>query len=67
MLPKHLGVTSLSLGRTLYTPNFPDLLRITGTEESLIANTNFRFWEDDGSEEFVQAYERVEREGYFIE
>ena len=67
VLPKHLGVTSLSLGRTLYTPNFPDLLRITGTEESLIANTNFRFWEDDGSEEFVQAYERVEREGYFIE
>ena len=66
-IPKHVGVLSLPGGHKLYTPSIPDVSRLTGFAEGTIRGVDFCVWHDDGSEAFARAYERVQREGAFIE
>ena len=66
-IPKGIGVLRLPYGTTLYTQSFPDVGRETGTEEGAIRGIGFELWQEDGSEEFRRVWERLEREGQFVE
>ncbi|MBI4551045.1 MAG: hypothetical protein HY710_02145 [Candidatus Latescibacteria bacterium] len=66
-IPRHLGVLKLPGGHTLYTHSFPSVSRLTGFLEGNIRGIGLDVWDDDGSPEFAQVYERVEKEGPFIE
>lgn len=66
-MPKHVGVLYLPGGNRMYAPSIPDVRRLTGFEEGAIRGVNSEVWEDDGSEAFARVYERVQREGAFME
>ena len=66
-VPKHLGVTTLPGNRTLYTPSFPNLERVTGFPEGNIRGVYCRIWEDDGSPEFEQRFAQVQQQGSVLE
>ena len=63
VIPRHVGILHLPNGEKLYTPSFPSVSRITGREEGTLRGINFELWDDDGSDEFAQIHERVQREG----
>jgi L-alanine-DL-glutamate epimerase-like enolase superfamily enzyme len=66
-LPRHVGILHLPGGHKLYTPSFPAVSRLTGREEGTIRGLKLELWEDDGSPEFAQLYERVQKEGVVTE
>ena len=66
-IPTHVGVLHLPGGHKLYTPSFASVSRLTGREEGTIRGLKQELWEDDGSSEFARVYEKVQREGSFIE
>ena len=63
--PRSIGVLYLPGGTRLFTPAKPPVERVTGREEGGTRGIRSELWEDDGSEAFAQAYERVAREGPF--
>ena len=63
VVPRHVGILHLPNGQKLYTLSFPSVSRITGREEGATRGINFKLWDDDGSEEFAQIHEQVQREG----
>lgn len=64
-IPRHVGILHLPGGQKLYTPSFPSVSLLTGREEGTIRGINFELWDDDGSEEFSQIYDRVQQKGTF--
>ena len=66
-MPKHVGVLYLPGGNRMYSPSIPDVRRLTGFEEGSIRGVNSEVWEDDGSAAFARVYERIQREGAFME
>ncbi len=66
-IQRNIGILNLPYGKKLYTLSFPDVNRLTGTEEGAIRGIGFEFWQDDGSSEFQQLYQRLEKEGSFME
>jgi L-alanine-DL-glutamate epimerase-like enolase superfamily enzyme len=67
IIPKHVGILHLSGGHKIYTPSIPSVSQLTGREEGTIRGLKLELWEDDGSPEFTSTYERVQKEGKFIE
>ena len=66
-MPRHVGVLYLPGGSRMYAPSIPDVRRLTGFEEGSIRGVNSEVWEDDGSEAFARVYDRIQREGAFME
>jgi L-alanine-DL-glutamate epimerase-like enolase superfamily enzyme len=64
-IPKHVGILRMPSGHTFYGPSYVSPSRVTGREEGTIRGIKSEVWEDDGSEAFVQIYERVQAEGIF--
>lgn len=62
-----VGILHLPGGHKIYTTRGPSVERLTGHEEGAIRGIHFEKWEDDGSSEFERIYERVEKEGSFME
>lgn len=58
--PRTVGILHLPGGQKIYTSRSPHVQELTGREEGTIRGINFERWEDDGSPEFEQTYERVE-------
>lgn len=67
VIPRHLGVLRLPGGHALYTHSFPHVSRLTGFPEGNIRGLRLEVWNDDGSPEFAQVYERIQKDGPFIE
>ncbi len=66
-LPRHIGILYLAGGHKYYTPSTPSVSGLTGFLEGNVHGVRTEIWDDDGSEEFAQIYERVQREGTFME
>ena len=66
-LPRHIGVQHLPGGHKLYTRSYPSLSRQTGFAEGAIRGLRLELRDDDGSPEFTQMYERVQKEGSILE
>lgn len=66
-IPRHVGILYLAGGHKFYTPSTPSVSRLTGFLEGNVRGLRTKIWDDDGSEEFAQIHERVQREGAFIE
>jgi len=67
IIPKHVGILYLPGGHKIYTPSLTSVSQLTGREEGTIRGLKFELWEDDGSPEFTRTYERVQKEGKFVE
>jgi len=67
VVPRHIGVLHLAGGHTLYTISFPGVSRLVGFPEGNIRGLRLEVWNDDGSAKFEQVYERLQKEGPFIE
>jgi L-alanine-DL-glutamate epimerase-like enolase superfamily enzyme len=65
--PRFVGVLHLPGGHKVYSRGNPAVQRLTGLEEGAIQGIDYEYWEEDGSAEFERAYERVQKEGSFIE
>jgi hypothetical protein len=65
-IPRHIGVLHLPGGHKLYSISFPDVDCLTGFAEGNIRGLELEVWNDDGTAEFAQCYERLEEEGPFI-
>jgi len=62
-LPRHVGILHLPGGTSYYTPSIPSVERITGFAEGNVRGVRSEVWNDDGSEDFAQIYDRVQQEG----
>ena len=62
-LPRYLCILSLPQGRKVYTPSMPGVSQLTGFPEGNIRGIRLEVWNDDGSEEFAQRYEQLQKEG----
>ena len=60
--PRVIGILKLPGGTTYHTPRNPNPRIITGKEEGTIRGVDFERWEDDGSEEFEAAYQKMKAE-----
>ena len=60
--PRVIGLLRLPNGRVVHTPRRAAPQRITGMEEGAIRGIDFEWWEDDGSAEFEEAYQRMKAE-----
>ena len=65
--PRIIGILQLPGGHKIYNISSANVARLTGHEEGTIRGINFEQWEDDRSAEFEQTYERLQRNGSFIE
>ena len=66
-MPRVLGITRFAGGGTLYSVGFPNLEALIGYQEGSVRGHRFELREDDGSEAFLQLYERAQNEGSFFE
>jgi L-alanine-DL-glutamate epimerase-like enolase superfamily enzyme len=67
VLPRHLGVLYLPGGRKFYAPSIPSVSRLTGFVEGNLPGLSSEVWTDDASPQFSSTFERVQREGAFME
>ena len=67
LIPRHVGVLHLPGGHKVYSTSSPPVQKLTGIEEGAIRGIRYERREEDGSEEFEQLYERIQREGTFME
>ena len=61
--PKHLGILRMPDGHTYYGKSYVSPTTVTGKEEGSVRGFTSELWEEDGSGEFTEMFERVEREG----
>jgi len=64
-IPRHVGLLHMPGGHTFYGPSYISPSALTGREEGCVRGFRSELWEDDGSAEFGQVYERVQQEGTF--
>ena len=60
--PRMIGILKMPGGTTHHTPRNPNPRIITGREEGTIRGIDLERWEDDGSEEFEAAYQKMKAE-----
>ena len=65
--PRCIGILHLAHGHKYYTVSFPPVTQLTGFPEGAIRGLETELWNDDGSAEFVQRYDRLQREGPYRE
>jgi L-alanine-DL-glutamate epimerase-like enolase superfamily enzyme len=66
-IPKHVGILHLLSGDKWYSPSTPSAVALTGFAEGNVRGIRSEIWNDDGSAEFSQIYDRVQTEGAFKE
>ncbi|MDP6110964.1 MAG: enolase C-terminal domain-like protein [Planctomycetota bacterium] len=68
-VPKHVAALRLMDGSTIYYPALAqvNVQRMTGREEGAIRGLELELWDDDGTEEFQEVHERVQKDGPFVE
>ena len=66
-LPKHVGILDLPAGGRWFTPSTPSAVTLTGFAEGNVRGIRSSIWNDDGSAEFSQIFDRVRIEGAFKE
>lgn len=64
--PEFIGVLHLPGGRKAYSWGNPNVQQVTGKEEGAIPGIAYEYWEEDGSAEFAQVRERLQKEGSFL-
>ena len=64
---RYIGILHLAGGHRLHTISFPQVSRLTGFAEGTVRGLRLEVWNNDGSDEFTQTYERLQREGSFME
>jgi len=64
-VPKHVAVLHLADGHDIFYPSLEDVNveKMTGREEGAIRGLELELWDDDGSDEFIKIYERVQKNG----
>lgn len=67
VVPPTIGVLRLPGGHRLYTRGFPNVAHLTGFPEGNIRGLRLEVWEEDGSEAFKAAWERLGQEGSYME
>jgi hypothetical protein len=75
--PRFIGILNLPGGTRIFTPDTSggnvcgpanhNAMRYTGYEEGAIRGIRLERWVDDGSEAFQNAFERIQKEGAYIE
>lgn len=60
--PRHVAILHLPGGEKVYSIRQPSVQRMTGREEGAIRGIRMEVWEDDGTPEFEQTYERTRNE-----
>ena len=60
--PRYVGVLHMPGGHTFYGPSYVS----PEGEEGSVHGFSSELWEDDGSKEFAEVYERTRREGKFL-
>ena len=60
--PRYVGVLHMPGGHTFYGPSYVS----PEGEEGSVRGFSSELWEDDGSKEFAEVYERTRREGKFL-
>ena len=66
-IPRNIGILHQPSGSKLYTISFPGVSRETGFAEGNIRGLKLELWNDDGSPEFNQCFERLQKDGSFRE
>ena len=66
-LPRHVGILDLPAGGRWFTPSTPSAVTLTGFAEGNVRGIRSSIWNDDGSAEFSQIFDRVRIEGAFKE
>ena len=64
-VPKHVAVLHLADGHDIFYPSLEavNVENMTGREEGAIRGLELELWDDDGSDEFIKIYERVQKKG----
>ncbi len=65
--PPFIGVLHLPGGYRAYSRGNPNVQRLTGCEEGAIPGIAYEYWLDDGSAAYRRVWERLGREGAFVE
>ena len=75
--PRFIGILNLAGGTRIFTPDTTgtnvcgpanhNAMRYTGYEEGALRGIRLERWVDDGSEAFEKAFERIQKEGAYIE
>jgi hypothetical protein len=63
--PTHVGVLHMPGGHTYYGSSYISPPGITGHQEGVDRGFRSEIWEDDGSSEFSQIHDRVQKTGVF--
>ncbi len=63
----YVGVVRLGGGYTIYSLGQPNLPKIMGQEEGTLRGFRYDRWFDDGSPEWAKAYERVQKDEWYLE
>ena len=66
-IPRNIGVLRMPGGCTLHTISLPAVNRLTGFAEGNIRGVRLEVGDDDGSPEFEECFERIQREGPYWE
>ncbi|MDP6506946.1 MAG: enolase C-terminal domain-like protein, partial [Planctomycetota bacterium] len=66
--PNHVAILHLKSGAKIYYPSLAsvDVQKMTGREEGSIRGLKLELWDDDGSDEFKEISERVQKDGPFV-
>lgn len=67
VIPRNIGILHQPGGQKLYTLSFPSVSQQTGFAEGTVRGLRLELWNDDGSSEFDQCFERLQQEGSFRE
>ena len=64
-VPKHVAVLHLADGHDIFYPSLEavNVENMTGREEGAIRGLELELWDDDGADEFIKIYERVQKKG----
>ena len=74
--PRFIGILNLAGGTRIFTPDSGgnvcgpanhDAMRYTGYEEGALRGIRLERWVDDGSEAFQKAFDRIQKDGAYIE
>ena len=61
--PRHVGVLRMPDGHTYYGKSYVSPDTVTGKEEGTVRGFRSEIWEEDGSSDFEEMYQRVQAEG----
>jgi L-alanine-DL-glutamate epimerase-like enolase superfamily enzyme len=67
VVPPTIGILHMPGGRKIYAKGSPAVEKLTGFPEGNIRGIRMEVWEEDGSDKFKAAWQRLEKEGSYWE